>query len=46
MREPVEGTVARGFMPYLYAGKPDSAAKYLSNPLPATKEVIAMGKKI
>jgi mono/diheme cytochrome c family protein len=44
MRQPVEGSVARGFMPYLYTGKPDSAAKYLSNSLPATKEVIAMGK--
>ncbi len=45
MREPVGGTVARGFMPYLYAGKPDSAAKFLSNPLAATDEVIALGKK-
>lgn len=45
MRMPVEGTVARGFMPYEYAGMPDSVAKLLSNPLPFTKEVIERGKK-
>lgn len=38
MRRPVEGTVARGFIPYEYAGNQAEAAKYLSNPLlPDTK---------
>jgi mono/diheme cytochrome c family protein len=45
MRMPVEGTVARGFMPYEYTGAPDSVLKLLSNPLPTTKEVIERGKK-
>jgi hypothetical protein len=44
MRTPPEGTVARGFMPYPYHGMPDSAGKYLVNPLPPTKEVLALGK--
>jgi mono/diheme cytochrome c family protein len=45
MRRPVEGTVARGFLPYPYAGmKADSVPRFLVNPLPATKEVIARGK--
>lgn len=45
MRMPVEGTVARGFMPYPYKGKPDEAGKYLVNPLLPTKEVLELGKK-
>ena len=45
MRMPVEGTVARGFIPYEYTGVPDSVAKLLSNPLPFTNEVIERGKK-
>ncbi len=45
MRMPVEGTVARGFMPYEYQGVPDSVVKLLSNPLPLTNETIALGKK-
>lgn len=45
MRMPVEGTVARGYMPYEYAGAPDSVLKLISNPLPMTKEVIERGKK-
>ncbi len=45
MRMPVEGTVARGFIPYPYKGKPEEAAKYLVNPLLPTKEVLALGKK-
>lgn len=43
-RPPVEGTVARGFMPYLYTS-PDSAAKYLTNPYPATKANILLGER-
>lgn len=44
MRPPVEGTVARGFMPYPYVGQPDSAAKYLSNPLETNEKNLALGK--
>jgi len=45
MRMPVEGTVARGYIPYQYKGMPDSLIKNLSNPLPFTKEIIEKGKK-
>jgi hypothetical protein len=44
MRSPVEGTVARGFMPYPFKGSPDSAGKYLANPLMPTREVLERGK--
>jgi mono/diheme cytochrome c family protein len=44
MRPPVEGTVARGFLPYPYKGKPDEAAKYLMNPLLPTEGVLERGK--
>jgi mono/diheme cytochrome c family protein len=44
MRMPVEGTVARGFIPYEYKGMPDSLIKLLANPLPVSEEVIARGK--
>jgi hypothetical protein len=44
MRMPVEGTVARGFIPYEYPGLPDSIAKPLMNPLPFTKEVLERGR--
>jgi mono/diheme cytochrome c family protein len=44
MQRPVAGTVARGFIPYAFAGKPDLAGKNLVNPLPMTKEVIERGK--
>ena len=44
MRPPVEGTVARGFLPYPFKGKPDEAGKNLVNPFFATKEVIERGK--
>jgi len=45
MRQPVEGTVARGFTPYEFKGQTDSAVKNLSNPLPFSREVIAKGKE-
>lgn len=45
MRLPVEGTVARGFMPYPFKGNPDAAGRNLVNPLPASKEVIELGKR-
>jgi hypothetical protein len=44
MRMPVEGTVARGFIPYEYQGLPDSIAKPMFNPLPFTKEVLEKGR--
>jgi mono/diheme cytochrome c family protein len=44
MRRPVEGTVARGFLPYAFKGKPEEAAKTLVNPLLPTKDVIDRGK--
>ena len=43
MRPPVEGTVARGFIPYAFKGKPDDAAKFMVNPLLPTKEIIQRG---
>ncbi|MDD8017972.1 MAG: DUF3341 domain-containing protein [Bacteroidota bacterium] len=45
MRQPVEGTVARGYIPYPYKDKPDDAGKYLVNPLLPTKQVLELGKK-
>jgi hypothetical protein len=45
MRVPVEGTVARGFMPYPYKGRPGDAGKYLVNPLPFSKEVLDRGQR-
>ena len=45
MRTPVEGTVARGFVPYPYAGKPEEAGKYLVNSLLPTADVLARGKQ-
>jgi len=44
MRTPVEGTVARGFLPYPYRGKPEDAARNLVNPLLPTADVIQRGK--
>lgn len=44
MRPPVEGTVARGFMPYPFKGKPDDAGRYLVNPLLPTNEVLERGR--
>ena len=45
MRTPVEGTVARGFLPYPYKGKPEEAARNLVNPLLPTAAVIERGKQ-
>lgn len=44
MRPPVDGTVARGYLPYEYKGAPDSVLKSISNPLPLDKFVIEKGK--
>jgi len=45
MRTPVEGTVARGFLPYPYKGKPEEAARNLVNPLLPTAAVVERGKQ-
>jgi hypothetical protein len=45
MRVPVEGTIARGFLPYPYVGRPDSAGKNLRNPLFPTQEVLDRGRE-
>ena len=45
MRLPVEGTVARGFLPYPYKGRPEDAGRYLVNPLPVTKPVLDLGRE-
>jgi mono/diheme cytochrome c family protein len=45
MRVPVEGTVARGFKPYAYAKMPDSAAKYMVNPLQPTERNLNVGER-
>ena len=44
MRVPVEGTVARNYIPYEFKGMPDSLIKIQINPLPFTKEIIERGK--
>ena len=44
MRMPVEGTVARGFMPYEYKGMPDSSVRLLANPLPADSKILQRGQ--
>ena len=44
MRPPVEGTIARGDLPYQFTDKPDLAAELLTNPLVASKENLEMGK--
>ena len=44
MRTPVQGTVARGYLPYPYSGQPELAAANLANPLLPTEENLALGK--
>jgi hypothetical protein len=44
MRTPINGTVARGFMPYPYKGNPEAAGKYLVNPLLPTRDILELGK--
>ena len=45
MRTPIEGTVARGNMPYQFKGDPESAGKYLKNTLLPTEKNLDLGKK-
>jgi hypothetical protein len=44
MRQPVEGSVSREFIPYEYKGLKDSAIINLSNSLPYSKQVLETGK--
>jgi mono/diheme cytochrome c family protein len=44
MRPPVTGTIARGFIPYAFTGKPDDAGKTLVNPLLSSAATIERGK--
>ena len=44
MQMPVAGTIARGDMPYLFAGDPEGAAAGLVNPVPVTAENLATGQ--
>lgn len=44
MQRPVEGTVARGHLPYTIRDQKEAAA--LVNPLPRTKSILLRGKKI
>lgn len=44
MRTPVAGTVARGYMPYQFKDQPDIAGAKLINPIPVSKESLALGK--
>ena len=46
MQMPVDGTVARGYMPYEYKGNPEGAGQFLVNPADQTSEVLAHGKKL
>ena len=45
MRDPVNGTVARGFLPYEYKGLPDSSVKLMANPYPVSKKILERGQE-
>jgi mono/diheme cytochrome c family protein len=45
MRQPVEGTVSRGNVPYQFKGQPELAGNLLKNPLTPDTETLAMGKE-
>lgn len=44
MRQPVTGTVARGYLPYVFKGQPDLAGEKLVNPVPISKESLKLGQ--
>lgn len=49
LRTPAEGSVARGYMPYLYPNTPEgykTAGEDLVNPVELTEEVLAEGKEM
>jgi len=43
MQRPVEGTVARGYMPYPFSDQEEAAV--LVNPLPRTREILQQGRE-
>ncbi len=45
MQEPVEGTIARGYLPYPYKDQPELAGKMLINPLLPSAENIKLGEE-
>lgn len=45
MRTPVEGTIARGYLPYVFKGNPEAAGENLVNPVAISKASLAMGQK-
>ncbi len=45
MQTPIEGTIARGSIPYPYKDQPELAAKNMINPLDYTTENLDLGKK-
>lgn len=45
MRKPVQGTVARGYLPYAFAGQPEAAAENLVNPLLPTEANLNLGQE-
>ncbi|MCE1187514.1 MAG: DUF3341 domain-containing protein, partial [Ignavibacteria bacterium] len=45
MRNPVAGTVARGFLPYEYKGQKEQPLNPVTNPLLPTKQVLELGQK-
>lgn len=45
MRQPVEGTVARGFKPYPFKNQPDEAGAQLVNSLIPNEENLSLGKE-
>ncbi len=44
MRIPVEGTVAKGFIPYPYKGEPELAGQFLANPFESTEDNLTEGE--
>lgn len=48
-RRPVEGTIARGYMPYAYKNTPEDyelAGQNLKNPIPYSEDVVNDGKEL
>lgn len=45
MRQPVAGTIPRGYEPYPYAFADTTLADQLINPLPMTAEILEVGRK-
>lgn len=45
MRNPVQGTVARNYIPYAFKDKPEDAGTWLSNPLLPTIESLELGRQ-